>query len=385
LGNVLTGPTYVAYPGLATYGLYDYFPSWGVSHYASWGLGSVASNYLYSGYTNPYFATGAATPAVANTTVVYDYAQPINVASAPPEASVAESTEQVFSAARDSFKAGDFPRALELTDQVLKQTPNVPVVHEFRALILFAQKRYDEAAVVNYAVLSAGPGWNWSTLVGLYPDVESYTNQLRALEAFVKSNPNSTSGRFLLGYHYMVQGHKEQAGTQFEKVVALEPKDQLSASFAKALKKVSEAATALATAATPTAGGQAQAQPQPQPQPQPAAAGDAPAEAASPEDAPPPPPPPARLVGTWKAQPAKDVVIDLTLKEDGVFTWVVDTKGEKQSITGQAGFKDGVLALLQPEGPPLAGKVTEDGPNTFKFKPPGAPENVPGLTFNRGA
>ena len=104
------------------------------------------------------------------------------------------------------------------------------MVHEFRALTLFALKRYDEAAAVDYAVLSSGPGWNWSTLVGLYPDVDTYTNQLRALEAYVRSNPNSAPGQFLLGYHYLVQGHKENAGAQFEKVVQLQPQDQLSAS-----------------------------------------------------------------------------------------------------------------------------------------------------------
>ena len=132
---------------------------------------------------NPYYATFVAAQP-AQTTVVYDYSQPINVTAAPPDASVAESTEQVFSAARDAFKAGDYQRALDLTDQVLKRLPTSPVVHEFRALCLFALKRYDEAAAVEYAVLSAGPGWNWSTLVGLYPDVDTYTNQLRALEAY---------------------------------------------------------------------------------------------------------------------------------------------------------------------------------------------------------
>ena len=44
--------------------------------------------------------------------------------AAPPDAAVTESTEQVFSAARDSFMAGDYQRALDLSDQVLKQTPN---------------------------------------------------------------------------------------------------------------------------------------------------------------------------------------------------------------------------------------------------------------------
>ena len=164
----------------------------------------MASSWAYSGYTNPYYATViAAQP--AQTTVVYDYSQPINVTSPPPDASVAESNEQVFSAARDSFKAGDYSRALDLTDQVLKQTPNEAVVQSSAPLSV-RLKRYDEAASVNYAVLTAGPGWNWSTMVGLYPDVDTYTNQLRALEAYARSNPSSASRSFCWRINTLLKG-----------------------------------------------------------------------------------------------------------------------------------------------------------------------------------
>ena len=54
-------------------------------------------------------------------------------------------------------------------------------------LVLFALQRYDEASVALYAVLSIGPGWDWPTLVGLYPDVETYTAQLRALELTLRN------------------------------------------------------------------------------------------------------------------------------------------------------------------------------------------------------
>ena len=359
---------------------YSYFPTWGMSTYSGWGLGSVANSWLYSGYTNPYYATAiAAQP--ASTTSVYDYSQPINVAAAPPDASVTESSEQVFSAARDSFMAGDYQRALELSDQVLKQTPNAAVVHEFRALCLFALKRYDDSAAVAYAVLTAGPGWNWSTMVGLYPSVEPYTDQLRALEAYARANPNSTSARFLLGYQYMVQGNQEAAAAQFENVVKLQPDEKLSASFAKALRKAMEPApTAVATAPAATPAASAPGQPQgpavaaapnaPAAPPAATAAAEAlPAEAAEPQA---PPPPPAQMAGTWKAQPAADVAITLTLSEDGKFSWDVDTKGQKQSLTGQAGFKDNELALFQAEGPPLIGKISQSDANKFVFAPTGA-------------
>ncbi len=48
-----------------------------------------------------------------------------------------------------------------------------------------------------------------------------------------------------------------------------------------------------------------------------------------------------------------------------------------------AGFKDNTLALLQPEGPPLVGKITEEGANKFLFAPAGAGDKAPGLTFTR--
>ena len=358
-------------------GLYNYFPTWGMNTYSGWGLAPVASNWLYSGYANPYNAALlVAQPAVAST-AVYDYSQPINVAATPPDATAADSTEQVFSAARDSFKAGDYQRALDLADQVLKQTPNVAVVHEFRALALFALDRYDEAAAVAYAVLSAGPGWNWSTLVGLYPSVDPYTDQLRALEAYAASNPNSSSGRFLLAYHYMIEGHDDLAATQFERVTQLLPQDQLSASFVKALRKSSEQVAQAAAPAQALASNAAPAQ-----APVQAQQGGSSPEQQTPSPAP-PPPPPASLAGTWKSQPAPDVAIALTLKEDGAFVWDVDTKGQKQTLQGQAGFQDNTLILQQPEGPPLVGAVAQNGPDKFVFAPPGSGDKGGGLVFTR--
>ena len=97
----------------------------------------------------------------------------------------------------------------------------------------------------------------------------------------------------------------------------------------------------------------------------------------------PPPPPPASLVGVWKAQPSPDIAIALTLQQDGQFAWEVNTKGQTQSLTGVAGYKDNTLALLQQDGPPLVGKVTQQGPNTFVFAPDGAGDKAGGLTFTR--
>ncbi len=96
-----------------------------------------------------------------------------------------------------------------------------------------------------------------------------------------------------------------------------------------------------------------------------------------------PPPPPAQMTGTWKAQPAQGVAITLTLQEGGDYAWEVDSNGQKQSISGKAGFKDNELALFQQEGPPLVGKVTQSEASKFTFAPTGAGEKAPGLTFTK--
>src|SRR6516165_3084087 len=118
----------------------------------------------YSSYSNPYWSGPSATTWPSTAVVqplAYDYSQPINTLAAPPDPGVTSQTITCFDSAREAFKAGNYARALELTDQAIRQMPNDAALHEFRALCLFALQRYDEAAAALYAVLTAGPGWDW--------------------------------------------------------------------------------------------------------------------------------------------------------------------------------------------------------------------------------
>src|SRR5262249_50209384 len=99
--------------------------------------------------------------------------------------------------------------------------------HEFRSLVLFAMKNYKESAAAVYAVLSAGPGWDWTTLSGLYGNSDDYTTQLRALEDFTKANPNSSDAHFLLAYHYLTTGYPDAAHRHLVAVDRLTPNDRL--------------------------------------------------------------------------------------------------------------------------------------------------------------
>ena len=396
--NALYNPLY-AY----SYGMSSYFPTWGAYDYSTWGLESFASPWLYEDYANPYYApvtttttivqqpvpvpadTGAA--AVTATAAAYDYSKPIAVLEPPPEPGAVDTAQDSLTAARESFRAGDYAQTLTLADQALAQTPNDPILHEFRALALFALKRYKESAATAYAVLTAGPGWNWATMVGLYPDVDTYNNQLRDLEASVQRDPNSAPGRFLLAYHYLVQGHKDAAANEFQNVVKLEPKDQLSARFAAALgatvpqppKLPAQLSEARATgAARPMDLAQAGVGDNPRARPE--------GESRTAEDVPPPPAPPQNLQGQWSAKPNQKTSIALALNPDGTFTWTVTQGGKSQTLQGRAGYQDQILTLAQETGPPLVGKVTVDpAGNRFAFKPPGTPKAVAGLSFEKAA
>jgi tetratricopeptide (TPR) repeat protein len=184
-------------------------------------------------------------PFRSQTTVAFDYSQPL---PPPPDdpvndrqtIEIADAAVATFDQARDAFKQREFKEALALLDQAIKELPTDATLHEFRALVLFALKEYKQAAETLYAVLAAGPGWDWETMKFLYADVATYREQLRALEAYQRANPNATEASFVQAYQYLVLGHLDAAITQLENVVKLLPESQLSARMLTALKAESK-------------------------------------------------------------------------------------------------------------------------------------------------
>ena len=84
-------------------------------------------------------------------------------------------------------------------------------------------------------MLTAGPGWDWATLCGLYPNVSVYTQQLRALEAYCGQNLSSAPARFVLAYHYLTEGHTLASLQQLKEVASLQPRDGLAPQLARQL------------------------------------------------------------------------------------------------------------------------------------------------------
>jgi len=371
---------------------------------AAWGIGSLYNSWGYSSFVNPYYTPTVVVqqPAVVVQPVVYDYSRPIDLSSPPPDQTVVDQSVASFDDARAAFKAGDYGQALTLCESALTKTPNDPILHEFRSTCLFALGRYDEAAVPMYTVLSAGPGWDWTTLVGLYPSVDVYSQQLRSLEAFCDATPAAASARFLLASLYMTQGSSDAAASFFKQVVALQPQDRLSAQLLEVLTRTPEAQVAQAqgAAAQPGDAQLAQSEPaQPANAPQTAQPADgqtptvasgapttqgAPAGGDNPQQPPlPTSPVPADLVGTWTASPTKDVTIALALDQNKGFSWKVTDHGQPREFRGQATFDNNTLALVPPDQPPMVGTVNRTDDGHLVFKAIGAPANDPGLTFGK--
>jgi tetratricopeptide (TPR) repeat protein len=211
---------------------------------------------------------------------------------------------------------------------------------------LFALQRYKEAAATIYAVLSVGPGWDWTTMSSFYPNADTYSEQLRALEQSIQTNPNVAESRFLLAYHYMTCGYADAAATQLKAVVELNPHDQLSARILIALTP-SDAAK------------------------QPAASAPA-----TPVDA-------SALVGQWKASRADGTAIALSLAQDAKYTWSVVQKDRREEYSGDYAVAESLLILKKDNNPVMVGEVKILADNQFLFKLPGDNPSDPGLTFGK--
>ncbi len=231
-------------------------------------------------------------------------------------------------------------------------------MHEFRALCLFALGRYDESAATLYAVLSVGPGWDWTTLISLYPGIDAYTAQVRALEAYCTSHRDSATGRFVLAYHYLTQGHNDAAVGMLKQVVALKPSDALSAKLLRQLDVPAETAATASTASTAST-----------------------APVVPPADA--TPPAGATIDGSWTAKPAPDTTVGLTIQPGGAFVWKVTRKDQTQQFTGTSTYGGGLLTLAQDKGPALVGHVSWTDAGHMTFRVVGDGPDDPGLSFTK--
>ncbi len=240
------------------------------------------------------------------------------------------------------------------TNKALVALPNDAMIHEFRALVEFALSNYKEAATGLYSVLSVGPGWDWTTLISLYPNVDVYTKQLRTAEAYLKQHPDADDVRFVVVYHYLTMGStsKTAAIRELKKLHEDMPQDKLFTEL-------------LAMTGGPEAVGVT-------PPPAESAAKQAPAVPAT------------ALVGKWSAAGQNDTKFALGLTGDGNFTWTYTHKGKDQTVKGVYAMDANVLAMEPETGGTMLAEVTVPKDGAFDFKLLGTPPSDPGLKFAIG-
>jgi Tfp pilus assembly protein PilF len=339
------------YHGCWNRGSYWYAPlavgsAYWITSASTWGYGPT--------YYNPYYAAASSPD--------YNYSQPVVVnnyvestAESNPTATATASTDPKSAANAEAaklidealafFKANDFKQATQKCNAALKKAPGDAVVHEVRALCLFAIADYQNSAAALNSLLAVAPGMDWTTMSTLYSSTDEYTKQLRALENHCKSQQTDAAAAFVLAYHYLVIDEPAHASRALRAVLKQQPKDAVAQRLLDSI-------------------------PEDDKQPTPAAANDA-------------VPPQTDLVGTWKAA-AGDTAIELQLDEKAKFTWKAATAG-KPAITVAGDFEvnsDSLVLKTKDQGN-MAGTVKSGGENQFTFSLAGAPSTDSGLTFKR--
>lgn len=337
--------------------MWDHHPVAMALGVTGWGVNRLSYWYGYYPYYNPYYYE----PYPVSSAVTIDYSQPLTVyeqsadalaesGEAPPE-SADDPAVTTFDQARQAFFDGDYQAALDGVNTALAAMPDDAVLHEFRALVMFATGKYKDAAAGLHAVLAVGPGWDWTTLSSLYSDIDTYTQQLRTLEAAVKQQPDAPELRLVLAYHYLTAGHTDEAASQLRRLVELQPQDQVSRQLLEMTAGPDDAAGA---------------SPEPQSDGEPEASI-----------------PVADVVGDWKASGRDGAAFGLTLTDDGQFTWIYAADGKSTKSSGVYAVEGDNLALEPDEGGVLLAEITPPKDGAFHFQVVGSPPDDQGLNFKK--
>ena len=96
------------------------------------------------------------------------------------------------------------------------------------SLALFSLQDYRGAAMEAHAAVALGPISDWAQLYSYYGDLDAYTKPLDALVEYVRKNPASAEGRFLLAYHDLMMGHNPEGKEQLAMAIELAPQDKVA-------------------------------------------------------------------------------------------------------------------------------------------------------------
>ena len=130
-----------------------------------------------------------------------------------------------------AFQARDYMAANRDWQHAVVDDPSNGTLAMKLASAMFAVGKYREAAGMTQQVLMLLPQQKWGQAITdykkLYANPKDYSDQLKSLAKTAADKPNDPAFRFLLGFHYGYSGRVADAVRELNKLVQLEPKDQL--------------------------------------------------------------------------------------------------------------------------------------------------------------
>jgi len=147
----------------------------------------------------------------------------------PPTADQQQAASDYIAAGEQAFGAARYQEAIRDWQHALVDDPNNGGVVLLIAQALFAVGKYQDAAGAVQMAMQMLPENEWGVVAKnytqLYPNIQLYTDQLKALEKARDEKPDDPALRFLLGYHFGYLGYPKQAARELDKALDLQPKD----------------------------------------------------------------------------------------------------------------------------------------------------------------
>ena len=165
----------------------------------------------------------------------YGYGAPIAVGPPPPPPGIPSAAQQLadagFSSAQGAFQEGRYDAAIRWAANSDLEAPQSRT-RALMAQILLAQGDFRGAAAKARAAVAMGPVVDWRSLYSHYDyEMPRFSRQFRTLKEFVRQNPSSADGHFLLGYEHLILGQAEAAHAELAIAAVIEPTDVVATSL----------------------------------------------------------------------------------------------------------------------------------------------------------
>ena len=289
------------------------------------------------------------------------------------EPSVEYLANSAYEQARQAYINGDYNGALERIEAALASFPNEVAFLQFRGICLISLDRYNEAATTINTVLSMDYQYmTWTTLSSFYENIDTFTMQMRRLEAFSNANHLDPSAHLLLAYIYLCTDQIDPCKGQLDWVVSLRPGDPIATGLLARLNSTPEAGNSTQNPVISESDNVVSAE-----------SVSTPAEVLEGEvqyapnlDS---------IIGKFTAKITESNLVTLELGADSRFKWSVSSAGVTQVVlNGNYEYSEGLLTLVSVQNDKkIQGWLWEAPDSQFRLTVLNSPPNDPGLLFSR--